>query len=222
MPCENCGSTQLKYIHELSLHECVDCGLLAVSRILTIRGVKLVDQSSRDFAPLDILLNEFNLQEYRNDIIKNYNTLKVALVLNRVDEITAFVAITYCTLLQTNAEYNIHKICAFMGVNRNKMFKVSKKINKHFRRVGILEIDKGAALLCWRPNYPDIKELTDEGKIFLDSLGSNYTITRSIMAAILYEYSDLTQAQVCYKMGVSLPRLKRHLTVIRNGKKEEE
>ena len=43
---------------------------------------------------------------------------------------------------------------------------------------------------------PDITELSEEGKLFLDSLGSNYTITRSIMAAILYEYSDLTQAQV--------------------------
>ena len=108
MPCENCGSTQLKYIHEINLHECVDCGLLAVSRILTIRGKKtqnLLPGANRDFAPLDILLNEFNLQEYRNDIIKNYNTLKVALVLNRVDEITAFAAVTYCTLLQTNAEY---------------------------------------------------------------------------------------------------------------------
>jgi len=225
MPCENCGSTQLKYIHEINLHECVDCGLLAVSRILTIRGKKtqnLLPGANRDFAPLDILLNEFNLQEYRNDIIKNYNTLKVALVLNRVDEITAFAAVTYCTLLQTNAEYNIHKMCAFMGVNKNKMFKVSKKINKHFRRVGILEIDKESVRYGWWVNYPDIKELTDEGKIFLDSLGNNYTITRSIMAAVLYEYSDLTQAQVCYKMGVSLPRLKRHLTVIRNGKKEEE
>ena len=212
MSCENCNGTNLKYVHEINLHECEDCGLLAVSRILTIRGTKLVEQNSRDFAPLDILLNEFNLQEYRNDIIKNYNTLKVALVLNRVDEITAFAAITYCTLLQSNAEYNIHKICAFMGVNKNKMFRINKRIKQHYHKVGVLGKEK------YRIGMPNITELSEEGKLFLDSLGNNYTITRSIMAAILYEYSDLTQAQVCEKMGVSLPRLKRHLTVIRNGK----
>ena len=216
MSCENCNGTNLKYVHEINLHECEDCGLLAVSRILTIRGTKLVEQNSRDFAPLDILLNEFNLQEYRNDIIKNYNTLKVALVLNRVDEITAFSAVTYYTLSQSNAEYNIHKICAFMGVNKNKMFRINKRIKQHYHKVGVLGKEK------YRIGMPNITELSEEGKLFLDSLGNNYTITRSIMAAILYEYSDLTQAQVCEKMGVSLPRLKRHLTVIRNGKKEEE
>jgi len=215
MPCENCNGTNLKYVREINLHECKDCGLLAVSRILTIRGEKtqnLVPVISRDFAPLDILLNEFNLQEYRNDIIKNYNTLKVALVLNRVDEITAFCAVTYYTLSQSNAEYNIHKICAFMGVNKNKMFRINKRIKQHYHKVGVLGKEK------YRIGMPNITELSEEGKLFLDSLGSNYTITRSIMAAILYEYSDLTQAQVCEKMGVSLPRLKRHLTVIRNGK----
>ena len=212
MSCENCNGTNLKYVHEINLHECEDCGLLAVSRILTIRGTKLVEQNSRDFAPLDILLNEFNLQEYRNDIIKNYNTLKVALVLNRVDEITAFSAVTYYTLSQSNAEYNIHKMCAFMGVNKNKMFRINKRIKQHYHKVGVLGKEK------YRIGMPNITELSEEGKLFLDSLGNNYTITRSIMAAILYEYSDLTQAQVCEKMGVSLPRLKRHLTVIRNGK----
>ena len=215
MPCENCNGTNLKYVREINLHECEDCGLLAVSRILTIRGEKtqnLLPVANRDFAPLDILLNEFNLQEYRNDIIKNYNTLKVALVLNRVDEITAFCAVTYYTLSQSNAEYNIHKICAFMGVNKNKMFRINKRIKQHYHKVGIFGREN------YRIGLPDITELSEEGKLFLDSLGSNYTITRSIMAAILYEYSDLTQAQVCEKMGVSLPRLKRHLTVIRNGK----
>tara|TARA_R100001086_G_scaffold248307_1_gene184934 strand:+ start:1592 stop:2242 length:651 start_codon:yes stop_codon:yes gene_type:complete len=216
MPCENCNSTNLKYIHEINLHECEDCGLLAVSRILTIRGEKNENQvaANRDFAPLDILLNEFNLRNYRNDIIRNYNTLKVALVFNRVDEITAFCAVTYYTLSQSNAEYNIHKICAFMGVNKNKMFKINKRIKQHYHKVGIFGREN------YRIGLPDITELSEEGKLFLDSLGSNYTITRSIMAAILYEYSDLTQAQVCEKMGVSLPRLKRHLKVIRNGKEK--
>jgi transcription initiation factor TFIIIB Brf1 subunit/transcription initiation factor TFIIB len=212
MPCENCNGTNLEYVHEINLHECEDCGLLAVSRILTIREQsQKITPEERGFAPLDIVLNEFNLREYRISIIKNYNTLKAALVFNRVDEGTTFAAVTYYTLSQTNAEYNIHKICSFMGVNKNKMFKINKRIKQHYHKVGVLGKEK------YRIGMPDITELSEEGKLFLDSLGTNYTITRSIMAAILYEYSDLTQAQVCEKLGVSLPRLKRHLTVIRNG-----
>ena len=65
MPCENCESTNLQYIPSIELYECGDCGLLAVSRIFTIRAEKNENRvsTSRDFAPLDILLNEYNLQD---------------------------------------------------------------------------------------------------------------------------------------------------------------
>ena len=212
MPCENCESTNLLYIPSIELHECGACGLLAVSRIFTIRAEKTQNlQYSRDFAPLDILLNEFNLQDYRNECIKVYNTLNKHLFFRNMEQNIRFTTVAYYVLQKTYAEYNIHKMCAFIGVNKNKVFNNVKKVKHFFYR------ENNAEEFDVRPIIVVGNELSEAGKRFLTEMEERYTVTRGLYAAILYEYSDLTQARVCEKMGVSLQRLKRHLKVIRNG-----
>ena len=214
MPCENCESTNLQYVPSIELYECNNCGLLAVSRIFTIRGEKtqnLVPVMNRDFAPLDILLNEFDLRDYRNECIKVYNTLNKQLFFRNIEQNIRFTTVAYYVLQQTNAEYNIHKMCAFIGVDKHKVFNNVKKVKHFFYR------ENNAEEFDVRPIIFFGNELSEAGKKFLTEMEERYTITRGLYSAILYEYSDLTQAQVCEKMGVSLPRLKRHLKVIRNG-----
>tara|TARA_R100001463_G_scaffold30048_1_gene68418 strand:+ start:816 stop:1460 length:645 start_codon:yes stop_codon:yes gene_type:complete len=214
MPCENCDSTNLKYVPIVNLYECEDCGLLAVSRIFTIRTEKtqnLRANTNRDFAPLDILLNEFDLQDYRNECIKVYNTLNKHLFFRNMEQNIRFTTVAYYVLQKSNAEYNIHKMCAFIGVNKNKVFNNVKKVKHFFYR------ENNAEEFDVRPIIVVGNELSEAGKKFLTEMEERYTVTRGLYAAILYEYSDLTQARVCEKMGVSLQRLKRHLKVIRNG-----
>ena len=213
MPCENCESTNLQYVPSIELYECNNCGLLAVSRIFTIRTEKNENRvsTSRDFAPLDILLNEYNLQDYRNECIKVYNTLNKHLFFRNMEQNIRFTTVTYYVLQQTQAEYNIHKMCAFIGVDKNKVFNNVKKVKHFFYR------ENNAEEFDVQPLVFFGNDLSEAGKEFVAEMEERYTITRGLYSAILYEYSDLTQAQVCEKMGVSLPRLKRHLKVIRNG-----
>jgi hypothetical protein len=207
MPCENCNSKNLNYVPIVNLYECEDCGMFAVSRIFTIRSQSLV-LFSREYAPLDILLNEFNLQDYRDECIKTYNTLNKQLFFRNMEQNIRFTTVAYYVLQNSNAEYNIHKMCAFIGVNKNKVFNNVKKVKHFFYRENNAE-----AFLVQTHNT---QELSSAGRKFLTEMEEHYTVTRGLYAAILYEYSDLTQAKVCEKMGVSLQRLKRHLKVIRN------
>jgi hypothetical protein len=119
-----------------------------------------------------------------------------------------FTTVAYYVLQKSNAEYNIHKMCAFIGVNKNKVFNNVKKVKHFFYRENNAEV--------FLVQTHNTQELSSAGRKFLTEMEERYTITRGLYSAILYEYSDLTQAKVCEKMGVSLQRLKRHLKVIRN------
>ncbi len=207
MPCENCQSKNLKYVPTVNLYECEDCGMFAVSRIFTIRS-QGQPSYSREYAPLDILLNEFNLQDYRDECIKTYNTLNKQLFFRNMEQNIRFTTVAYYVLQKSNAEYNIHKMCAFIGVNKHKVFNNVKKVKHFFYRENNAE--------AFLVQTHDTQELSSAGRKFLTEMEKRYTITRGLYSAILYEYSDLTQAKVCEKMGVSLQRLKRHLKVIRN------
>ena len=76
-----------------------------------------------------------------------------------------------------------------------------------------------------------LEEISDYTKInikYLDALESKNTVqeeitkyegtlTRAITAGIFYDNCELTQKETCELFGISLPRLKRALKVIRNG-----
>ena len=76
MPCLNCQSKDLRMDKKLSLAICRSCGFINASRI---RETKNYDKNYRkfdDFASLDILLSEFKIVDYKENVLSNFKTLK--------------------------------------------------------------------------------------------------------------------------------------------------
>ena len=206
MPCLNCQSKNLEMDKKLSLAICRRCGFINASRI---RETKNYDKNYRkfdDFASLDILLSEFNKVEYKNNIISNYQTLKKDRVFEGYSLDEQLVSVTYYTLQANNELVYVRAYCKFMGVNVKKIFNLSKKIAKYYGRHGVVIMDDVTKYLDNVDNKNTIEE---------EITKYEGTLTRAITAGIFYDNCELTQKQTCELFGISLPRLKRALKLIR-------
>jgi len=207
MPCLNCQSKNMVMHKKLSLPVCNSCGMIQASRIREI-GRAQIKVISADFASLDILLSEFNMVEYRENIISNFRTLKRDRVFEGYSLDEQLVATTYYTLQANNELVYVRQYSRFIGVKVKKIFNLSKKIAKYYGRHGVFIMS-------------DIDKYLEEADINKDVYRNieeyDGTLTRAITAGIIYENSKLTQKKTCELFGISLPRLKRALKVIRNG-----
>ena len=206
MPCLNCQGKNLVMNKKLSLPICMRCGAIQASRIRETQKRSGKPGNNSVFASLDILLSEFNVSNYSDIIINNYKTLRKDRVLEGYTLDEQFVSITYYTLQSNNELVYVRKYCKFVGVNVKRVFNLSKKIAKYFGRHGIFIMN-------------DISKYLDalESKNTVQEEITKYegTLTRAITAGIFYDNCELTQKQTCELFGISLPRLKRALKVIR-------
>tara|TARA_Y100000593_G_scaffold17268_1_gene34536 strand:+ start:17834 stop:18433 length:600 start_codon:yes stop_codon:yes gene_type:complete len=195
---------------KLSLPICMSCGFINASRIRETHLSPYITLPRGDFVSLDILLSEFKIVDYKDNILNNFKTLKRDRVFEGYSIDEQIVATTYYTLQANNELVYVRKYCKFMGVNVKKVFNLSKKIAKYYGRHGVF-------IITDLDNYlADIDEEA-KNKILHAFKEHDGTLTRAITAGIFYENSDLTQAKTCELFGISLPRLKRALKVIRKG-----
>ena len=207
MPCLNCQSKDLKMDRKLSLPICMSCGFINASRIRETKNYDKNRPKSHEFVSLDILLSEFKIVDYKDNILSNFKTLKRDRVFEGYSIDEQLVSTTYYTLQANNELVYVRAYCKFMGVNVKRVFNLSKKIAKYFLKHGVFIMS-------------DVSKYLDriDNKNTVSGFLKNFegTLTRAITAGIFYENSELTQKKTCELFGISLPRLKRALKVIRN------
>ena len=208
MPCLNCQSKDLKMDSKLTLPICLSCGFINASRIRETRTYDNNINKIGDFATLDILLSEFNKIDYKDNILSNFKTLKKDRVFEGYSLDEQLVATTYYTLQANNDLVYVRAYCKFIGVNIKKIFNLSKKIAKYYGRHGVF-------IITDLDNY--LTGIDDDTKTSIYGAFKDYegTLTRAITAGIFYENSELTQKKTCELFGISLPRLKRAIKIIR-------
>ncbi len=208
MPCLNCQSKDLKMDRKLSLPICMSCGYINASRIRETQNSSYISMHSSDFVSLDILLSEFKIVDYKENVLSNFKTLKKDRVFEGYSIDEQIVSTTYYTLQANNELVYVRAYCKFMGVNVKRVFNLSKKVAKYFLKHGVFIMSDVSKYLDKVDNKNVVqKEIENfEG-----------TLTRAITAGIFYENSELTQKKTCELFGISLPRLKRALKIIRKG-----
>ena len=191
---------------KLSLAICRTCGFINASRIRETKNYDKKVGKSGDFASLDILLSEFKIVDYKDNVISNYNTLKRDRVFEGYSLDEQLVSSTYYTLQANNELVYVRAYCKFMGVNVKRVFNLSKKIAKYYGRHGVFIMDDITKYLG---------VLENKNHVYQEIAKYEGTLTRAITAGIFYDNCELTQKQTCELFGISLPRLKRALKVIR-------
>jgi hypothetical protein len=208
MPCLNCQSKDLRMDSKLSLPICMSCGFINASRIRETKSYDNNINKFGDFATLDILLSEFNKIDYKDNILSNFKTLKKDRVFEGYSLDEQLVATTYYTLQANNDLVYVRAYCKFIGVNIKKIFNLSKKIAKYYGKHGVF-------IITDLDNYLTNIDEEAKHKILGAFKEHDGTLTRAITAGIFYENSELTQKKTCELFGISLPRLKRAIKIIR-------
>lgn len=210
MPCKNCYSTRLSMNSRLNLYVCQDCELIQANRIWESSTVFKHDEK-RDFSELDLICGEFDIVKYKEDFQRNYNTLVRAGLFNGYEINIRWCAVIYYTLQDLNIPVYVRKYCRFLGCDSRVVFRLAKRIGRHFGKVGVFILD-------------DLDEYYDRSNAdrkvlepIIEQWSEEETLTRGILAALFYENTEMTQLATCKLFGVSLPRLKRHLTKVRRN-----
>jgi hypothetical protein len=188
----------------------VTCGLIQANRIWEVStSYKPEATKSSNIIELDMLCSEFNI-DIKKEIEKNYLSLLRANLFKNKSMAERICSVTYFTLQDNNKIVNVRELCKFLGCNVNSVFKLSKRISKHFSKVGIF-------ILSDLEEYYKLftEDETRKVKFTLKELSTDMTLTRGIISAVMYEYSSKTQNEICDIFGVSLPRLKRNLKKVR-------
>jgi hypothetical protein len=193
---------------KLSLPICMSCGFINASRIRETKSYDNNINKFGDFATLDILLSEFNKIDYKDNILSNFKTLKKDRVFEGYSLDEQLVATTYYTLQANNDLVYVRAYCKFIGVNLKKIFNLSKKIAKYYGKHGVF-------IITDLDNYLTNIDEEAKHKILGAFKEHDGTLTRAITAGIFYENSELTQKKTCELFGISLPRLKRAIKIIR-------
>jgi hypothetical protein len=193
---------------KLSLPICMSCGFINASRIRETKSYDNNINKFGDFATLDILLSEFNKIDYKDNILSNFKTLKKDRVFEGYSLDEQLVATTYYTLQANNDLVYVRAYCKFIGVNIKKIFNLSKKIAKYYGKHGVF-------IITDLDNYLTNIDEEAKHKILGAFKEHDGTLTRAITAGIFYENSELTQKKTCELFGISLPRLKRAIKIIR-------
>ena len=209
MSCRNCNSKNVSLSQKLNLHICNICGLIQANRIWENASTLYKPCKPSHFLELDLLCSEFNLTG--EDYIKNYNTILRTGMFRGYNIDTRICAIVYYTLQDNNKPVHLMKYCKFLGCDSRMVLRLSKRISKHFGKVGVFIINDLEEYYKFIDEGS--KELVKEELVSLDHM----TLTRGIISAVFYEHSNLTQKQVCDLFGISLPRLKRNLTTVREN-----
>jgi transcription initiation factor TFIIIB Brf1 subunit/transcription initiation factor TFIIB len=205
MPCLNCESKKLVMNRTLNLPVCKECEMIQAYRIYE---VKPQNQTRYDSAPeLALLISEFNLMQYKDDIQNNYNELEKEGMFSSYDLGTRYCAVIYYTLQDLNIPVKIREYCKFSGVDSRRVFRLAKRISRHFGKVGVFilnDLDK----------YYERAGI--KNGIFSDIIKEiDMTLTRGILGAVFYVNSELTQKEACELFGISLPRLKRNIKKVK-------
>jgi hypothetical protein len=197
---------------KISLPVCKICGQIQAYRIYEVNDDTYPETKRGEHIELQLLLNEFSIQVFYDEIIKMYNSLSKSLIMNGYDKVTRYVAVTYYTLQQLKQPSYPRDYCKFTGAQWKYVCRLKRRIMKHFGRLGIL-------------TYQDLDEfyikgeLTEEEKEnlipILKEWGERETLTRGLLSAVFYDNSSMTQNEACKLFGVSLPRLKRYLKKVR-------
>ena len=204
MPCLNCDSKNLVMNSTLKLPICENCGMIQAYRIYEITDSKTVSESVSDLCPeLALLISEFNLIQYTDNIQMNYNELEREGIFSSYDLGTRYCATIYYTLQDLNVPLEIRKYCRFAGVDSKRVFRLAKRISKHFGKVGVFILE-------------DLNKYYEQAGIknakFCNVIKEiDMTLTRGILAAVFYLNSELTQKEACKLFGISIPRLKRNI-----------
>ena len=150
-----------------------------------------------------LLISEFNLMQYKDNILMNYNELEKEGIFNSYDLGTRYCATIYYTLQDLNIPLEIRKYCRFAGVDSKRVFRLAKRISRHFGKVGVFILE-------------DLNKYYEQAGIknakFCNIIKEiDMTLTRGILAAVFYLNSELTQKEACKLFGISIPRLKRNI-----------
>tara|TARA_R110002020_G_scaffold253928_4_gene467638 strand:+ start:9465 stop:10067 length:603 start_codon:yes stop_codon:yes gene_type:complete len=197
---------------KISLPVCKVCGQIQAYRIYEVNDNIAIATNRGEHVELLMLLNEFSVQFYYDDIIKMYNSLTKSLIMNGYDKVTRYVAVTYYTLTQLKQPSYPRDYCKFTGAQWKYVARLNKRIMKHFGKLGIL-------------THKDLDEFYIKGELtreekenlipILKDWEEKETLTRGLLSAVFYENSSMTQNEACKLFGVSKPRLKRYLKKVR-------
>ena len=207
MPCLNCNSKKLHMDNTINLTVCNVCGLIQANRILVLNNTGSPSIRETNNPELDLLLSEFSINNYKKDIIENYNTILFTGKFGTYTLSERYCAITYFTLKDLKQIVYLKEYCRFLGVSITRVNRLIKIINRYYSKSGIFDLED------LQPYYNEVDINVDEVEEMVQNLP--YTLTRGLASAIFYECSDLTQKETCKLFGISLPALKRNLKKVR-------
>ena len=193
----------------LQLPVCLDCDMIQANRIWEIRPEVITKHYDEHINVLDLILSEFDINDYRIEILLNYETLKRDLILRGYNLETQMVAIIYYTLQTNDEPVYIRKYSKFVGAKLKLVFKLSKRIAKYYSNNGVFLLD----------NLEKYYSHAKCDRKIIENFIQEYegTLTRSVMAWFFYVGSDLTQMKTSELFGITLQRLIRAKKVIENG-----
>ena len=191
----------------INLTVCNVCGLIQANRILVLNNTGSPSIRETNNPELDLLLSEFSINNYKKDIIENYNTILFTGKFGTYTLSERYCAITYFTLKDLKQIVYLKEYCRFLGASITRVNRLIKIINRHYSKSGIFDLED------LQPYYNEVDINVDEVEEMVQNLP--YTLTRGLASAIFYECSDLTQKETCKLFGISLPALKRNLKKVR-------
>ena len=191
----------------INLTVCNVCGLIQANRILVLNNTGSPSIRETNNPELDLLLSEFSINNYKKDIIENYNTILFTGKFGTYTLSERYCAITYFTLKDLKQIVYLKEYCRFLGVSITRVNRLIKIINRYYSKSGIFDLED------LQPYYNEVDINVDEVEEMVQNLP--YTLTRGLASAIFYECSDLTQKETCKLFGISLPALKRNLKKVR-------